>query len=236
MSEPLEIVAAAERLLDDTPKPLAGRRAVVTSGPTREEIDPVRYISNHSSGKQGHAIAAALARAGAEVILVSGPVSIPDPEDVTVVNVTSALEMQEAVERCLPADIAVFVAAVADWRVERAEEKMKKGTAGLPNLVLTENPDILAGVSQRTNDRPALVIGFAAETEKLVDHAQAKLARKGCDWIVANDVSEGVFGTDRNAVTLVTKAGAEKWPAGSKDSVAERLIDRIVERFETVEV
>ncbi len=236
MAEPLEIVAAAERLLDDAPKPLAGRRAVVTSGPTREEIDPVRYISNHSSGKQGHAIAGALARAGAEVILVSGPVSIPDPDDVTVVNITTALAMQQAVEHSLPADIAVFVAAVADWRVERAGEKMKKGKDGLPALVLTENPDILAGVSQRTDGRPALVVGFAAETENLVEHAQAKLARKGCDWIVANDVSEGVFGTDRNTVSLVTKAGAEKWPAGSKESVAERLVDKIAQRFETVEV
>ncbi len=236
MAEPLEIVAVVEKLLDDRPKPLAGRRAVVTSGPTREEIDPVRYISNHSSGKQGHAIAAALARAGAEVFLVTGPVAIPDPDDVTVVNVTSALEMQKAVERALPADIAVFVAAVADWRVERAEEKMKKGKTGLPDLVLTENPDILAGVSQRKTGRPALVIGFAAETEKLVEHAQAKLTKKGCDWIVANDVSEGVFGTDRNAVTLVTKAGAEPWPAGSKESVAERLVDKIAERFETMEV
>ncbi|MEL6750784.1 MAG: bifunctional phosphopantothenoylcysteine decarboxylase/phosphopantothenate--cysteine ligase CoaBC [Pseudomonadota bacterium] len=235
MAEPMEIVAAAEQLLDDTPKPLAGRRAVVTSGPTREEIDPVRYISNHSSGKQGHAIAGALARAGADVILVSGPVAIPDPTDVTVVNVTSAREMQQAVERCLPADIAVFVAAVADWRVERAEEKMKKGDSGLPDLVLTENPDILAGVSQGPN-RPALVVGFAAETEKLQEHARAKLAKKGCDWIVANDVSQGVFGTDRNDVTLVTTAGADNWPAGSKEDVAERLVNKIAARFETSEV
>ncbi|MDA8870731.1 bifunctional phosphopantothenoylcysteine decarboxylase/phosphopantothenate--cysteine ligase CoaBC [Rhizobiaceae bacterium] len=237
MAEPLAIVAALEAMLDTTPKPLAGRRAVVTSGPTREEIDPVRYISNHSSGKQGHAIAAALARAGAEVLLVSGPVSIPDPDGVTVVNVVSARDMEQAVERCLPADIAVCVAAVADWRAERAEAKMKKTGGALPDLELVENPDILAGLSKRKKHRPALVIGFAAETETVVDHARAKLARKGCDWLVANDVSEGTgtFGGDDNTVTLVTKSDAEAWPRASKDEVADRLVARIVARFATVE-
>jgi phosphopantothenoylcysteine decarboxylase/phosphopantothenate--cysteine ligase len=234
MAEPLEIIAAAEDILDDAPKPLAGKRAVVTSGPTREEIDPVRYISNHSSGKQGHAIAAALARAGADVVLVSGPVSIPDPVDVTVVRVQSATDMLKAVETALPAAIGVFVAAVADWRVERAEQKMKKGKDDLPSLTFSENPDILATISNAAN-RPDLVIGFAAETEKLEEHARAKLDRKGCDWIVANDVSQGVFGTDRNDVTLVTKTSSNNWPAGSKDQIAARLVKQIVERFATVE-
>lgn len=234
MAEPLEIVAAAEEMLDVAPKPLAGKRAVVTSGPTREEIDPVRYISNHSSGKQGHAIAAALARAGADVVLVSGPVAIPDPANVTMVNVMSAEDMLKAVQQSLPADIGIFVAAVADWRVERAGQKMKKGKDGLPSLTFTENPDILATVAKGKN-RPDLVIGFAAETEKLEDHARAKLSKKGCDWIVANDVSQGVFGTDRNDVTLVTKSGADNWPTGSKTDIAERLVRKISERFETTE-
>ncbi|EFL89825.1 bifunctional phosphopantothenoylcysteine decarboxylase/phosphopantothenate--cysteine ligase CoaBC [Ahrensia sp. R2A130] len=238
MSEVMDIVTEAERVLDDRPKPLAGKRAVITSGPTREAIDPVRYISNHSSGKQGHAIAAALADAGADVILVSGPVTIDPPADVTVVDVVSAQDMADAVDRALPADIAVFVAAVADWRVSsQAPEKMKKdGSGQFPALDMVENPDILRGVAQRKENRPALVIGFAAETEKLEEHAKVKLAKKGADWIVANDVSEGVFGTDRNSVTLVTKGGAEKWPASSKDQVAMRLVERIAERFETVAV
>ncbi|MEL7272341.1 MAG: bifunctional phosphopantothenoylcysteine decarboxylase/phosphopantothenate--cysteine ligase CoaBC [Pseudomonadota bacterium] len=240
MAEPLEVVAAAENLLDDAPKPLAGRKALVTSGPTREEIDPVRYISNHSSGKQGHAIAAALARAGADVLLVSGPVSIPTPQDVTVVDVVSARDMQQAVERALPADIAIFVAAVADWRVDiQADEKIKKdGSGEIPPLTLTENPDILAGVARHKEDRPALVVGFAAETERLVEHARAKLKRKGCDWIVANDVSpeNNIFGGDRNSVVLVTATGDEAWPEADKETVAERLVERIAQRFETVSV
>ncbi|MEM9732951.1 MAG: bifunctional phosphopantothenoylcysteine decarboxylase/phosphopantothenate--cysteine ligase CoaBC [Pseudomonadota bacterium] len=240
MAEPLEILAAAEDLLDDTPKPLAGRTALVTSGPTQEEIDPVRYISNHSSGKQGHAIAAALARAGADVVLVSGPVAIPTPKDVTVVDVVSARDMQEAVEKALPTDIAIFVAAVADWRVDvQANEKIKKdGSGEIPSLTLTENPDILAGVACRKKDRPALVVGFAAETENLVDHARAKLKRKGCDWIVANDVSpqNKIFGGDRNSVVLVTAAGEETWPEADKETVAERLVERIAQRFETINV
>ena len=239
MAEPMEIVHALEHLLDDAPKPLAGRRAVVTSGPTREPIDPVRYISNHSSGKQGHAIAAALAGAGAEVILVSGPVAIPDPRDVTVVNVESAREMEEAVSRALPADIAVFVAAVADWRMaDAAPEKMKKGPDGPPALRMVENPDILAGIGNRTKDRPTLVVGFAAETERVEEHARAKLKKKGADWIVANDVSPetGTFGGDENTVMLVTSAGAERFERASKAEVARRLVERMAERFETVSV
>ena len=238
MAEPMEILAAAERLLDDRPKPLAGKRAVVTSGPTREDIDPVRYISNHSSGKQGHAIAAALADAGADVILVSGPVDVEDPQDVTVVNVTSAVDMQEAVDRSLPADIAVFVAAVADWRVDnQAGEKIKKDDSGeIPALNFVENPDILKGVGTRKKGRPNLVIGFAAETENLVEHARAKLAKKGADWIVANDVSpeNNVFGGDQNSVVLISKNTEEAWPKASKQDVAERLLDKIIERFETI--
>lgn len=240
MAEPMEILAAAERLLDDRPKPLAGKRAVVTSGPTREDIDPVRYISNHSSGKQGHAIAAALAQAGADVILISGPVDLADPDDVTVVNVTSALDMQAAVDRSLPADIAIFVAAVADWRIDNlADEKIKKDDSGeIPPLKFVENPDILKGIANRKKGRPDLVIGFAAETENLVDHARAKLAKKGADWIVANDVSpeNNVFGGDQNTVVLISKSNDETWPKASKQEVAERLLDKIVERFETISI
>jgi len=239
MVEPMEIVEALVTLLDDMPKPLAGKRAVVTSGPTREDIDPVRYISNHSSGKQGHAIAAALARAGAEVILVSGPVAIDPPRDVTVVDVSSARDMKQAVARALPADIAIFVAAVADWRVdEEVAEKIKKvGSGKPPALKMVENPDILKGVGTGKN-RPALVIGFAAETENLIENARKKLAKKGADWIVANDVSPetGTFGGDRNTVVLVSKSGEKNWPSASKEEIAERLVERIAERFETVEI
>ncbi|MEN0041480.1 MAG: bifunctional phosphopantothenoylcysteine decarboxylase/phosphopantothenate--cysteine ligase CoaBC, partial [Pseudomonadota bacterium] len=238
MSEVMEILARVETMLDERPKPLAGKRAIVTSGPTREAIDPVRYISNHSSGKQGHAIAMALADAGADVILVSGPVTIDPPADVTLIDVESARDMENAVNRALPADIAIFVAAVADWRVaSEASEKMKKdGSGAFPALDMVENPDILRGVAQRTEGRPDLVIGFAAETEKLEEHARAKLDKKGADWIVANDVSEGVFGTDRNAVTLVTKNGADKWAPSSKADVAEKLVEKIVSRFETIDL
>ncbi|MCJ8307969.1 MAG: bifunctional phosphopantothenoylcysteine decarboxylase/phosphopantothenate--cysteine ligase CoaBC [Hyphomicrobiales bacterium] len=240
MAEPMEILATVERLLDDAPKPLAGKRVVMTSGPTREDIDPVRYISNHSSGKQGHAIAAALARAGADVVLISGPVQLDDPRDVTVVDVISAQEMQNAVERALPADIAIFVAAVADWRVDQqADEKIKKDDSGsIPELKFAENPDILKGIGTMIDGRPGLVIGFAAETEDLVAHATAKLEKKGADWIVANDVSEenNVFGGDQNSVVLISKASQEAWPKVSKQEVAERLVDRIIERFENIEV
>jgi phosphopantothenoylcysteine decarboxylase/phosphopantothenate--cysteine ligase len=229
MSEPLEIVAALEALLGTGAGPLAGKRVLVTSGPTHEPIDPVRYIANRSSGKQGHAIAVAAASAGASVTLVSGPVAIPDPPGVTTVHVETAREMLAAVEAALPADIAVFAAAVADWRAEAAASaKLKKDGSAPSPLRLTENPDILATVARRTEGRPSLVVGFAAETDAVVDHARAKLARKGCDLIVANDVSAetGVMGGDRNTVHLVTAAGVETWPTLGKDEVARRLVER----------
>ncbi|MCZ7661338.1 MAG: bifunctional phosphopantothenoylcysteine decarboxylase/phosphopantothenate--cysteine ligase CoaBC [Xanthobacteraceae bacterium] len=229
MAEPLEIVAAIEGLLGAA-RPLAGKRIVITSGPTHEAIDPVRYIANRSSGKQGHAIARAAAAAGAEVVLVSGPVALADPPGVKVVKVESAREMLAAVEGALPADAAVFAAAVADWGIAQAgAQKIKKGDGGPPQLALAENPDILATVAQARTQRPRLVIGFAAETEKVVDNAKAKLARKRCDWIVANDVSAagGVMGGDRNTVHLVSAAGVESWPTQSKEEVARALVERI---------
>jgi len=236
MAEPEVIAQAIAAALAPAHRPLAGRRMLVTSGPTHEPIDPVRYIANRSSGKQGHAIAGALAALGAEVTLVSGPVTIPDPAGVRVVRVETAREMLEAVEAMLPVDAAVFCAAVADWRVERTgDEKLKKGETGPPALALVENPDILATVAARTQDRPTLVVGFAAETEKVLAHAQAKLARKRCDWIVANDVSTptdgsaGVMGGDRNTVSLVTAAGVESWPTLDKTAVALRLAERIAQ-------
>ncbi|HEX2556050.1 MAG TPA: bifunctional phosphopantothenoylcysteine decarboxylase/phosphopantothenate--cysteine ligase CoaBC [Microvirga sp.] len=227
MAEPLEIAAALEALLASVPGPLAGRRVLVTSGPTHEPIDPVRYIANRSSGKQGHAIARAAAQAGAAVTLVSGPVSIPDPPGVRVVRVESAREMLAAAEAALPVDIAVFAAAVADWRTAGAAgEKMKKDGGALPPLRLVENPDILATVAHRREGRPPLVVGFAAETSNVIAYAQAKLARKGCDLIVANDVSPqgGVMGGDRNTIHLVTASGVETWPTLDKDEVARRLV------------
>lgn len=247
MAEPMEILAAIElALAGDKPeapraigflgrltggdKPseggLAGRHVLVTSGPTHEPIDPVRYIANRSSGKQGHAIAAAAAAAGARVTLVSGPVSIPDPEGVTTVHVESAREMLSAVEAALPADLAIFAAAVADWRVaDAAPQKMKKGGGALPALSLVENPDILSTIAHRNTGRPGFVVGFAAETQAVIDHAQAKLARKGCDLIVANDVGgTGVMGGDANTVHLVTASGIETWPTLPKDEVARRLV------------
>lgn len=234
MAEPLEIAAAAARLLEGD-GPLKGRHVLVTSGPTHEPIDPVRYIANRSSGKQGHAIAAAAAEAGARVTLVSGPVNLPDPAGVDVRRVESAREMLTAVEAALPADVAIFAAAVADWRAAReASEKMKKDGGALPPLALTENPDILATIAQRGEGRPGLVIGFAAETQNVVAYAQAKRARKGCDWIIANDVSAqsgipgGVMGGDSNEVHLITEAGVEAWPPASKSEVAARLIARII--------
>ena len=233
MAEPLEIVAAVEAFFDEAPKPLAGRRAVVTSGPTVEAIDPVRYIANRSSGRQGHAIAAALARLGAEVTLVSGPVNIAVPAGVTTVHVESAREMLAAVEAALPADIAVMVAAVSDWRAEdAAPQKMKKKPGEAPPpLKLIENPDILKTVGHHS-DRPALVVGFAAETNDVATYARDKLDRKGADLIVANDVSEeGVMGGQRNRVMLVTKDGAEDWPDMDKTDVAERLAAWIAGRF-----
>jgi phosphopantothenoylcysteine decarboxylase/phosphopantothenate--cysteine ligase len=234
MAEPLEIVAALERLLGKAQAqagPLSGKRVLVTSGPTHEAIDPVRYIANRSSGRQGHAIAQAAAEAGAKVTLVSGPVSIADPPGVDTVHVESAREMLAAVEKALPADIAVFAAAVADWRTaEAATEKMKKDGKSLPNLTLTENPDILATVAHLADGRrPPLVVGFAAETEKVIEHARAKLARKGCDLIVANDVAPatGVMGGTRNTVHLVTADEVETWPTMDKDEVARRLVGRL---------
>lgn len=225
MAEPLEIVARVEDLLSG-PKPLAGLKAIVTSGPTHEPIDPVRYIANRSSGKQGHAIAAALARLGADVTLVSGPVTIPDPAGVQTSHVERAEEMRDAVLSALPADIAVMVAAVADWRVATsAEQKIKKQPGEAPPpLQLAENPDILKTVGHHAK-RPRLVVGFAAETENVEENGRAKLERKGADLIVANDVSPetGVMGGDRNRVRLISRDGVEAWPDLSKDDVAERL-------------
>jgi phosphopantothenoylcysteine decarboxylase / phosphopantothenate---cysteine ligase len=231
MAEPLEIVAAIEPLFDNaTDRPLKGKRVLVTSGPTHEPIDPVRYIANRSSGKQGHAIAAAAAAAGADVTLISGPVSVHDPAGVKVVKVETAQDMLAAVNKALPADVAIFAAAVADWRVDiQRSSKIKKQDGGAPSLGLVENPDILATVARRKSGRPRLVIGFAAETDHLVAHAKAKLARKGCDWILANDVSaeSGVMGGDRNTVHLVTPQGVESWPPQSKADVARALVARI---------
>jgi phosphopantothenoylcysteine decarboxylase/phosphopantothenate--cysteine ligase len=235
MAEPLEIAAATEALFfgDKGERPLADKRIVVTSGPTHEPIDPVRYIANRSSGRQGHAIAAAAAAAGAEVVLVSGPVNIPDPPGVRIVKVETARAMFEAVEAVLPADCAVFAAAVADWRVAApGREKIKKQKdSAPPPLALVENPDILATIAHRKAKRPPLVIGFAAETENVIPNARAKLARKGCDWIVANDVSPetGIMGGESNTVHLVTHDGVETWPPQSKDEVARALVVRIAE-------
>ena len=237
MAEPLEIAAAAERLLRPPhPRPLAGRHVLITAGPTHEPIDPVRYIANRSSGKQGFAIAAAAQAAGADVTLISGPVELDDPNGVSVVHVESARQMLERVEAALPADVAIFAAAVADWRVANAGgQKLKKTAGGMPPLQLVENPDILATISKLPDRRPGLVIGFAAETEHLIDNAKAKLVRKGCDWIVANDVSQatGVMGGDRNTVHLLTRDGAEihvdSWPVMSKEQVAAALVARIAQ-------
>ena len=228
MAEPLEIVAAVEQIFRAAAT-LTGRRALITSGPTHEPIDPVRYIANRSSGKQGHAIAGALARLGADCVLVSGPTEEPDPAGVKVVRVTTAREMLAACEAALPVEIAVCAAAVADWRAEAAPAKLKKRNGAPPALKLIENPDILATLSQAGNRRPRLVIGFAAETENVVANAQAKRAKKGCDWILANDVSpgQGVFGGERNTIHLVDAAGVEDWPALSKREVGERLAQRV---------
>lgn len=241
MAEPMEIVEAIGELLDDRPKPLFGKRAIVTSGPTQEAIDPVRYIANKSSGKQGHAIAQALSDLGAEVILVSGPVSIPDPKNIELVKVESAREMKKAVETSLPADIAVMVAAVADWRtVKSADTKMKKKNGkGPSSLELTENPDILKSIGHHKR-RPDLLVGFAAETNDIIKHAKAKLKKKGADWIVANDVSsdsgigkKGVMGGDRNKIKLLTQNEVEEWPELSKKKVAKRLAEKIADYFST---
>jgi phosphopantothenoylcysteine decarboxylase/phosphopantothenate--cysteine ligase len=235
MAEPLEIVAAvgalwAKHADQQREQPLAGKKMLVTSGPTHEPIDPVRYIANRSSGKQGHAIAAAATAAGAQVILISGPVAVPDPAGVETVRVETAREMLAAVEQALPVDCAVFAAAVADWRVaETGRQKIKKQKGATPALTLMENPDILATVAHHKTKRPPLVIGFAAETEKVVANAQDKLKRKGCDWILANDVSPatGIMGGDRNRVHLITKDGVESWPPQSKEAVAAALVERV---------
>jgi phosphopantothenoylcysteine decarboxylase/phosphopantothenate--cysteine ligase len=236
MAEPLEIVATVEKLLavDTGEKPLSGRHIVITAGPTHEPIDPVRYIANRSSGKHGYAIARAAADLGANVTLISGPVTLADPPGVKTVRVESARDMLKATESALPADVAIFAAAVADWRTaNEGEQKLKKDGKGPPALALVENPDILATVSKLKSKRPTLVVGFAAETEKVIEHAKAKLKRKGCDWIVANDVSAegGAMGGDDNAVHLISAvsqdAKVEYWPTQSKDGVARQLVARI---------
>lgn len=232
MAEPAEIVQAIERLLPvKLTGPLSGRRVLITSGPTHEPLDPVRYIANRSSGKQGHALARAAADLGAEVTLVSGPVTLPDPENVRVVKVETARQMLEAVLAALPADIAICAAAVADWRAgEEAPQKLKK-IGGETSLTLTQNPDILASIAKLGPKRPPLVIGFAAETENVLAHAAAKRRAKGADWIVANDVSPGtgVMGRDDTRVHLITAEGAEDWPAMSKQEAARRLLERAAE-------
>jgi phosphopantothenoylcysteine decarboxylase/phosphopantothenate--cysteine ligase len=240
MAEPVEIAAmAASFLRPPRPRPLAGKRVLITAGPTHEPIDPVRYIANRSSGKQGYAIAAAAQAAGADVILISGPVDIDAPAGVMIRHVESAREMLHQVEVMLPVDIAIFAAAVADWRVaSEGAQKLKKSADGMPPLQLVENPDLLATIAKLQDKRPPLVIGFAAETEHLLDNARAKLARKGCDWIVANDVSPetGVMGGDRNTVHLLTRDGndvnVDSWPAMSKEEVATTLIARIAATVE----
>ncbi|HCV71045.1 bifunctional phosphopantothenoylcysteine decarboxylase/phosphopantothenate--cysteine ligase CoaBC [Agrobacterium tumefaciens] len=234
MAEPLQIVQVVEALLDGGPKPLKGRTAIVTSGPTHEPIDPVRYIANRSSGKQGHAIAAALAELGAEVTLVSGPVTIADPAGVATVHVERAEEMRDAVISRLPVDIAVMVAAVADWRVAgSSEQKIKKQPGDAPPaLQLMENPDILKTVGHHEK-RPKLVVGFAAETQDVEKNGRAKLERKGADYIVANDVSAetGIMGGDRNSVKIISNEGIEAWPDMDKAEVAKRLAALIVEKL-----
>jgi phosphopantothenoylcysteine decarboxylase / phosphopantothenate---cysteine ligase len=225
MAEPADILAAIKAALPLTEKVLTGKRVLVTAGPTREAIDPVRYISNHSSGKQGYAIAAAAADMGADVTLVSGPVDLDTPVGVHRVNVITAAEMLSAVEIALPSDIAIFTAAVADWRVDGEHtQKIKKTTDGPPALKFAENPDILKTVSRMKSKRPRLVVGFAAETESLETNAQVKLASKGCDYIIANDVSGAVFGADSNSVHLVSKAKTEAWGPMPKRAVAEKLL------------
>lgn len=223
MAEPVEILAAIEALLQ--PKLLAGKKILITAGPTREAIDPVRYISNHSSGKQGYALAEAAAKAGADVTLISGPVSLPKPFGVKIIDVQTADEMLAACEKSLPVDAAIFAAAVADWKVASpALQKIKKDISCVtPTLSFAENPDILQTIS-KSKLRPQVVVGFAAETENVIENAKAKLTKKACDLIIANDVSEGVFGADKNAVHLVSKSGVETWPQLSKAEVATRII------------
>ena len=230
MAEPLEIVTAIETRLGDGP--LKGKRVLVTSGPTHEPIDPVRYIANRSSGAQGTAVARALAALGAEVIFVTGPADVAPPEAVEVIKVQTAAQMLEAVKGAMPVDAGIFAAAVADWRVASASDrKLKKTKDGLPALEFTENPDILKTVSLLKKGRPKLVVGFAAETNDVVENATAKRKRKGCDWIVANDVSPatGIMGGSENDVMVIDAKGAEDWPRMGKDAVARKLAARIAE-------
>lgn len=241
MAEPTTILAAIQSLVGSTQQrraslPLKGRHILVTSGPTHEPIDPVRYIANRSSGKQGNAIAAAAAKLGARVTLVTGPTSLPDPGGVITVHVETAEQMLSAVRRALGVDVAIFAAAVADWRVANAsDQKIKKnGKQDAPSLALVENPDILKTIAhEKPGVRPALVVGFAAETQNVIELAKKKRKAKGCDWIVANDVSPrtGIMGGDRNAVHLITASGVDSWPEMDKAEVAERLLERIVEHL-----
>ncbi len=230
LPEPDRIADAIDAALEAEPQRLAGRHILVTAGPTHEPIDPVRYIANRSSGRQGFAIAGALAALGARVTLVAGPVTLPTPAGTTRIDVETAREMADAVDRALPVDAAIMVAAVADWHVDAAVQKIKKGDA-TPTLSLSENPDILATLA-RSPQRPALLIGFAAETERVVEHATAKRARKDVDWIVANDVSGDVMGGDSNSVHIVTKGGVESWPRQGKDAVAAQLARRVADALE----
>ena len=234
MAEPLEIVAAATDLLRGN-GPLRGKRAIVTSGPTVEPLDPVRFISNRSSGKQGQAIAASLARAGAETIMISGPTGLAPPPGVKTIFVETAQEMLDACVNTLPADIAICAAAVSDWRAaDMAGQKLKKTGDGPPSIALAENPDILASLSTRNDRRPALIVGFAAETENIIEHARAKIAKKGCDWLLANDVGgdTGTFGGDNNRIHFLTRdGGTEDWPDMRKTDVANELVNRIAQHF-----
>jgi phosphopantothenoylcysteine decarboxylase/phosphopantothenate--cysteine ligase len=234
MAEPAEILAAIERILGAGTGPLSGRHILITAGPTHEPIDPVRYIANRSSGKQGYAIAAAAAALGARVTLVAGPTNLSDPQGVACIHVESAAQMLEAARKALPADAAIFAAAVADWRVASASgEKIKKDAKHkTPQLEFVENPDILKTIAhERPGTRPTLVVGFAAETEHVIEYAKKKRKAKGCDWIVANDVSAktGVMGGDRNAVHLISASGVDSWPEMDKAEVAERLVTRVAD-------
>ncbi|MFO1129068.1 MAG: bifunctional phosphopantothenoylcysteine decarboxylase/phosphopantothenate--cysteine ligase CoaBC [Rhodospirillales bacterium] len=239
MAEPEELLAALEAFFSERGR-LVGVRALVTSGPTREPLDPVRFLTNRSSGRQGHAIAAALSRLGASTTLVAGPTAQPDPPGVSVVHVETAEDMLAACEAALPVDVAVCAAAVSDWRAaEIVPDKIKKQASGVPPVLsLAENPDILARLAATRPMRPRLVVGFAAETSRLIDNAREKRARKGCDWIVANDVSPGTgtFGGDRNTVHLISETGVEGWPEMTKEGVAERLVSRIADALAIPEV
>jgi phosphopantothenoylcysteine decarboxylase/phosphopantothenate--cysteine ligase len=228
LPEPTEVMSAIRAMLAPNAKPLSGRHVLITAGPTHEPIDPVRYLANRSSGRQGFAIARALSDLGARVTLIAGPVTLATPAGISRIDVETGREMAEAVKAALPADAAIMVAAVADWRVEAAAQKLKKSLGVTPSLNLEPNPDILAIVSAGP-DRPALVVGFAAETENVLDHARAKLVHKGCDWIVANDVCTGVMGGANNSVHLITREGVESWPDLPKEQVGRRLAERVAE-------